>query len=232
MDRDRDRADRRAVERLLPGQCLERDDAERPDVGPLVDLRRAHALLRAHVIRRAHDLTGHRRARAPLRLPPGSAEVEELDEDLTAFGLRIAEEDVLGLDVAMDDRGLVGLRERLSDLADDRDDVDRGHAHVLDEMSAEVLALEQLHHDVRRSAVGHAVVEDLDDVRALGRRAYRRLTCEALRAIGPLRHLRRHQLHDDLRVEPLVLGDPHPAHSALGQRPNEPHGRSHEVARL
>ena len=64
---------------------------------------------------------------------------------------------------------------------------------------AEVLALEQLHHDEGHTLGRHAVVEDLHHVRAAQLRRGGRLALEARDGLGSRRDLGRHELHRDLR---------------------------------
>ena len=84
---------------------LEHHDAEGVDVGAGVDLAFAIALLGAHIGRRADDHAGarllrQRRARSHWSAWQ-NAEVEQLD--VVAIAGAIAQKDVLGLEVAMDD---------------------------------------------------------------------------------------------------------------------------------
>ena len=69
----------------------------------------------------------------------------------------------------MDDAGAVRLAEGLARLADDGVDLRQGERTSL-EPRTEVFALEELHDDERRrpsAEIDHAVVEHLNDVRAL-----------------------------------------------------------------
>ena len=99
--------DRRAQERGAPRDRLVQDRRGREEVGARVDLV-AQDLLRRHVPRRAHDEPGPRELACPSRATasssfgqgPGQAEVEEL------HAVR-REEDVRGLQVAVDDAGRV-----------------------------------------------------------------------------------------------------------------------------
>ena len=104
---------------------------------------------------------------APVASSPGlaeglrDAEVEELD-DLLVVDAR--EEDVGRLEVAVDDAGAVGAPERPADLLGDLRRLAQRQAPLALEPVAEVLAAEQLHHEVGEVAVD-AVVEHLHDVR-------------------------------------------------------------------
>jgi hypothetical protein len=100
----------------------------------------------------------------------------------------------------------------------------------------QVLALEELHGDVRRASP-HAVVEDLHDMRAAELRGGLGLALEAGPQLGRLRGLFVDELDRARHVEPGVLGEPHGPHSALPQRADqtesigddEPCGQLHGV---
>lgn len=94
----------------LPGQRLERQDPEPIEIRPMVQVAIAGGLLRGHVRRGAED--DSRCGSAPRQgggAGSGDAEVGHQGE-------ATLEQDVLGLDVAMDDSGLVGMLQRLGDL--------------------------------------------------------------------------------------------------------------------
>ena len=109
-----------AVERTSTGQHLEQDAAERPDVGPPVDLSPAR-LLGTHVGRRPHHgafFRGDRGDRSALQPPsslsvirPRQTEVEHLD------GPVAADLDVGRLEIAVDDALLVRALHCVGDLA-------------------------------------------------------------------------------------------------------------------
>ena len=126
--------DRFTAKDLLPGEHLEHDNAERPDVRPLVG-RFAARLLRAHVGGRAEDQAclrcrmRHRRRlrefgrgepRCCDRLRLRETEVEHLHPPMRR------DADVAGLQVTMDDAALVRFLERFRDLFRDRDRVVHG----------------------------------------------------------------------------------------------------------
>ena len=78
------------------GQHFVEDDAERVDVGALVDLL-AEDLLGRHVLRRADDVAGLGELRVAFALRGGDAEVHDLEQ---AF---LVDQHVRGLEVAMHD---------------------------------------------------------------------------------------------------------------------------------
>ena len=226
VDGQRDRPHGHTLERSHAGERFEREDAQRPDVRTRIDLL-AEDLLRAHVVGRSEELTRRRRERRASLVLRGT-EVEELHERLSSF--HVAEEDVLRLEVAMDHLHAMRSRERLRELRDDDRDLGGRHSAVRGQVRAEVMALEQLHHDVCDAVLGDARVEHLYDVRALHRRGDRGLACEASGTVDIGGELLRHQLHDHVRLEHEMLGDPHRSHAALSERAHEPHGRGHEGA--
>ncbi len=146
MNDHRDGADGRSIEGFGPGERLEDDHAEQPDVRPFVETDRANTLLRAHVVRRAHDETRHR-STATDSVSSRRPEVEELDEDLSTF--RVAKEDVLRLDVLMDDRGFGALSIALRRSGRRASRRRQAPCVRAQRCAARSLPSEQLHHDVR-----------------------------------------------------------------------------------
>jgi hypothetical protein len=102
-----------ALERRPSGEHLEEDAAERVDIGAVIDLAGAAALLGRHVRRRSDHQAAVRLLRR--RLVPeqlGDAEVEH-DGALAALHLLVADEhDVIGLEIAVDDAARVGGGQR------------------------------------------------------------------------------------------------------------------------
>ena len=105
---------RRRDERRLAGEHLEEHARERVDVGPLID-DAAGRLFGTHVLRRADHHADHRRdLRAVLfrrRRAQRSRDAEVGDQRHA-----VEQQDVLGLDVAVDEILLVRVRERSGDL--------------------------------------------------------------------------------------------------------------------
>ena len=166
-------AERLAIERQTAGDALEDDDAERPQIGAMVDAAQPAGLLGRHEERRAEQSAGLGARRDTDRARRGldlrNAEVEHLGHVFVVIGAA-HEKDVLGLQVAVNDAALVGAGKRARDLAHDaRGFVEREGAKVLDS-GVERFADEQLHDDVGAAVGGDPVVVDLDGVLRLNRR--------------------------------------------------------------
>jgi hypothetical protein len=148
-----------AGERLLAGEELVQDDAGREDVAALVD-GAAGDLFGRHVRRRAHHGAGLRALglRAVGVLHARHAEVGELGARLRV------QHHVGGLDVAMDDAGVVREIERVEQLAHDAHRFLDVEALVGVEEVLQLLAADELHHQVGDVAFLGEVV-DLHDVR-------------------------------------------------------------------
>ena len=192
----RDLERRVARERHLPGQHLVEHDADRVEVGGLVD-RRAARLLGREVLRGADDRAdlGHlARARA------GDAEIGHLQPALRA------DEHVVRLDVAVDDPVLVRETDRRQDLPRVVDrDLDRRRPAPHDQL-LQGAAVEVLHRDVV-GALGLAAVVDRDDVRVAQAGRVLGLAAEALdeRVVGRVAVVE--DLDRDAAAELLVLGE-------------------------
>ena len=90
----------------------------------------------------------------------------EGDAEVGDEGAAVVQQDVLGLDVAVDDALAVGVVERAGDLARDADRVGDGQLLLAGEAVAERLALDE-GHDVVEEPVGLAGVVQREDVRVL-----------------------------------------------------------------
>ena len=123
----------------------------------------------------------------------GQAKVEHLRVS------RTGNEDVGGLDVAMDDPFCVRLRQRLADLHSQLDHPVHRHRLAADRV-LERLPLEQLHSDERRAVVLADLVDGAD-VGVVERRRRARLAQEALERRRVLRHLVRQELERHLAAE-------------------------------
>ncbi len=147
------------------GQHLVGHHAERVDVAARIE-RFAGELLGAHVGRRAehHALLSELLLLLRVRrfAPSRDAEVEHLDE--VCLPRAIGEDDVLGLQVAMDDALLVRLVERSAHLLHDLERALRRHRSAAFDDLVQGLALDELHRDVERAVRGRAKVVELDGV--------------------------------------------------------------------
>ena len=93
------------------------------------------------------------------------AEVDDLDE-VAARAHRL-EDDVLGLEIAVDDAEVVRFGERGEHLPQDVDDAPERERPLLVRDAREVLAAQELHHEVELAVVGLAEVDDGDRVRVV-----------------------------------------------------------------
>ena len=152
------RRQREAAQRQLPGQHLVEDDAQRVDVGPVIDLQRPLHLLRGHVVQRAHHLPrpGQREVAGVAAQQLGQAEVGDLHAALAV------QQDVLRLDVAVDDALLVGVLQGVADLRHDPQRLLRLQVAVAQQLP-QVDAVHVLHDEVVEAA-GLAEIVDGDDV--------------------------------------------------------------------
>ena len=151
----------------------------------------------------------------PTRRPAlglGDAEVEHLHAVRPVGAL--GEEEVRGLEVAVDDAESVGLGDGLAGLEHHVDRDALIDPAVLLQDVLEVHPVEVLHDEVRRARLQRADVVDLHRVLAAGcSTAARRLAHEARHHVGVHRHLRVEELDGDLLVEVKVHGRHHGAHA-------------------
>jgi hypothetical protein len=94
----------------------------------------------------------------------GEAEIEHFRKILEPT--LQAQEDVLGLEIAVNDAHLVSLLQRAADLNQHRNRALHRHRAFLADRLVEVLALEQLHHDVERAVLLELPVHE--DLRRVG----------------------------------------------------------------
>ena len=168
------------------------------------------ALLRRHVGRRSHDHAGLREARG---LDPRDSEIGDLH--LAARG----QDDVGGLDIAMDHPARVRDVERQQELRHDRHDVRQVEAGLPVQVSAQARAFDEFHRDVGDVLV-LAVLVDADDVGMVDPPGGARLVLEAadeLRGEIGIDEVHPHRLDRDraldVRIERLVDD----AHRALAE---------------
>jgi hypothetical protein len=202
------------LERRLADDEREERRAQRVDVGAAVHPRLVQPLLRRDEVGRAD----HRAVVELLRQPvlglggTGQAHVENLDRPAP-----VADE-VAGLDVAVDEPLLVrvlqagrGLRDVLR-----RRGVRDGPVAV--ENLLERLALDVLHHEVRRVVVP-GDVEDADDVRVVQRRRGAGLALEPFEREFVILVLAGHEnLDRHLAVQFQVFGEVHRPHPAAAEQ--------------
>ena len=144
-------------------------------------------------------------------------------------GARV-QEDVVGLDVAVHDATLVGIRERASDVTQDADGVHDAHRATAGDARAKRLALHERHHEIRPA--GHlAGAQHGDDVRVLQTGDDEDLAAKALRVhVG--HELRRQHLHYHSALERTVVGDEHARHAAAAELALDGEGGAQGVAYL
>ncbi len=199
-------------EHLLPRERVPEHRAEPVHVAPRVH-RVAPRLLGGHERGRPQQrVVGRELARVVVGIDHlRDAEIEHLHE--LGVAVLLEDEDVLGLEVAVDHPGVVGLAERPRRLRHHRDRAPRGERPLALDQRGEGLAFEELHHVVPEAVGGAAVVEHAHGVGVAqeGHRAH--LTFEAgdgdPRLAAGLEHL-----DGDGLLERAVPGEPHLAHRA------------------
>ena len=212
----------RALERGDASDGAEEDGPQRPEVGAVVDAARAARLLGAHVLRRAHEHVAARDVESLGLLGPaqrlGDAEIEDLDDLLVVHA---RQEDIGGLEVTVDDARAVRASQGLAHLRADDPGLPQREAPLAFEAVAEVLAEQQLHHDVGEVLVD-AMVEHLDHVGAPEPRRGSRLPRESSAGVRQLGERRAHEFDGNELVQLEVTRDPHGAHAAAGELPLQP----------
>ncbi len=184
----------------------------------MIDARIGGHLLRRHVGRRAE-----RQAGTGQPLPAGGVAHRLGDAEIHHQCVAVGEEYVLRLDVAVDYPDLVGLGERVGDLAGQPDDLGHRQRSGAGQPLAECLALHEGHHVVGKHlragpGSGHARVEQTDDVWVLQFRGEPDLLEKALRAEGSTQ-LRPQHLDRHFAIMFQVLREIHRGHAALAELP-------------
>ena len=179
-----------------------------------VDVRRgrrglAAGLLRAEVVDRSERGAGERRLGLGDRA--GDAEVDDLDLAVAA------DQDVAGLDVAMDEAARVRRGERAGDRRGDPGGLPRRERTAPAQDRGEVLAVDELHDDVRAGRVLPVVVRR-DDVRVGQRRGRLGLLAEAGREVRVAQVLGSQELHGHVAAELRVHGAEDGRHAALSEQ--------------
>ena len=194
-----------AVVGARAGQQLERDDRERVTV----DGRRrglAAGLLGREIAGRPEH--GSRSREGVQTDGARDAEIGDLHRAL------LVEEEVRGLDVAVDDATRVGRVERRGGLRKPRQRSPRRLRPFLGDPLGERAVRDVLHHDVRPPLV-LADVEDRDDVRRIGEpRSREGLACEAAADALVVREVLGEHLDRDRSAEDAILRSVHLAHAA------------------
>jgi hypothetical protein len=179
----------------------------------------ARGLLRRHVLGRPHRHARARQATLACGFCFGrlrDAEVEDLHDVGGSFARD--EEDVLGLEIAVDDALRVRGGECAADLRGDLEGArDIEGAFALDD-AAELDALEELHDEVHAAVGGGSGVGDVDDVRVTDLRCGARLAAEPLDEIGHARVAGMQDLERDALADLDVLGQVDLAHAAFADQ--------------
>ena len=230
------------VERVAAREHAVQDDADGPDVSAAVD--RAGAELLGGHVRRGSDqhavlgwpalaleLAGELRERADAAGAPAALRLglQDLHEtEVEDFDLaRRGEQDVVGLQIAMDDAVGVGAHQRANHR---RHQVERPRHRDAPPLAHDVLdglALEILEHHVRQLAEGVDLVDD-DDVFVGARGGRPRLRDEAR---GQGRRCGDDELDRDATTELGVTREVHPPHAAAAELANELVVADHRAAR-
>jgi hypothetical protein len=208
-----------AVEGDVAREHLEEDDAERVEIALGIDVL-AQGLLGRDVVGGAQHAAVRRQPLLGQRA--GDAEVRDLGRAL------LVDEDVLGLDVAVDDAVVVGGAQRAGDLDGVGHRLADGQAPVAADAVLEGLPFDVLEDDVRRAQTVRVLVpflagvDDADDVRMVELRHRARLAAEALELVGVRRDLTMHELDRNLALEHRVERAVDRRHAAVADLCIEP----------
>lgn len=151
-----------ALERRRAREQLVEQRAERVDVGAGVEVEAHRGLLGAHGLGRADELAEAGEARAPLALRvdrPGDTEIDHLRYRTSVDG---RDQDVRGLEVAVDDPLLMRMVDRAADRHEELDSA-RDRQAVAIAVLGDRRSVDQLHREVGAAVGSDARVEDLGD---------------------------------------------------------------------
>ena len=197
-----------AVEGDGAGQALIGDDAEGVDVAPPVE-RLGPGLFGAHVMRRPDGHPG------PGELAPAGGRLGDAEVRHHRVPV-LVEHDVVGLDVAVHDSGLVGVGERAADLGQHQPDLPGGQRAAGGEHGGERLTAQELHHEVDH-APRLADAVDRDDVRMLELGRGARFALEALDEFLVEGERKRQDLDGDVALELALAGLEDDRHASAAQ---------------
>ncbi len=197
------------AERRLADEAFEQDATERVHVGRWTE-RRALELLGRRVLEGSdeHAGAGDTRTRGRALREPEVREVHVLD---VTRAVRADDQDVAGLDVAMDQASGVSGVQRPSDAIDHRQRVVERQRRLIDE-SSEIRAGDVPHRD-EQVAVVLARVVDGEDVRFVERGRELGFAHESVPEPLVVGELGGEHLEGDLPLESLVLGEVHDPHA-------------------
>ncbi|MCO5165043.1 MAG: hypothetical protein M9894_01580 [Planctomycetes bacterium] len=218
-----DREEVVAVEGEGAGDAAEERDPQRVEVGPRVELLERHGLLGGHVVGRAQERADGDRAGLVQAL--GEAEVDQLGRPV------VADQDVRGLQVAVDEVVLLEAGDRLGHAEAHRQGLRLGEPAVLAQQVLDRRAVDQLEGDV--VLPGRGAAADVDERRHVGvPQGGRRLGLaqEALHLPRVAGEAVVEQLEGDDPVQVDLTRPGHPAHGALADRAQELE-RTHDLAR-
>ena len=225
-----------AIEGATAGDEVVEHHACGVDVRALIDLP-APRLFRREKPRRAHrDALGRREGQRQRRLVAHHAdhlrdpEIQHLQRASPA--LRVAEEQVVELHVAVDDARVVRRGEAREGLAHHVDRLEHGHEPPRLELLAHRFPAEQLHHEERASLGGLSEIGHLHQVRVRDLRERLRLDPHPIDVVRAARVPLLQELDDHALAERDVLDLDHVAHASAAERRDEPVGRAFEQARL
>ena len=176
--------------------------------------RAAGSALGRHELRRAD----HHRAVAGIVVFEKTRDAKVQHLDVIVRAIPISEEDVVALEIAVDDAGLMRGTERRCDLPrDPQGAAQRKTAHPID-LGGQQRAFEKLEHDVGHTLTREAHVRRFDDVGMAECASGARLVHEALEDVGVLGEGGAQQLERDAALDQLVFGEEHGPHPALIER--------------
>ena len=189
--------------------------AERVNVGAAVDLA-VLALLRSHVLGRPDDHAGGGAGGALPVGELGDAEVDQLHE--VPLVAALDEEDILGLEVAVDDPAVVGGPQRVGQLEQDLEP-DRAVEAPFPEERRERRPIQELHHDVVPGGREQREVVRGYDVLVTDEVDGSRLVVETADQLRARAHRLVQELDRDLAADDGVLAEVDRAHTAPAEQP-------------